>query len=325
MPHTSVISGITGQCGSILAEKLLAKGHRVVGIVRRTSTEYKWRLAGIVDSPNLTLASGDLTDQTSLDAIVKTYNPDYFYNAAAMSHVGVSFNQPVLTGDVTGLGVTRCLEAIKRFAPKCRFLQFSTSELFGDGVEVPQNEGTPFSINSPYACSKIYSFYMTQLYAKMGIFASNMIMFNSESPRRGLEFVTRKITRAVARISLGLQKELVLWDLTPQRDWSSAYDTMDAAIKIVEHAEPDTFIVASGKTHGIVEFLNIAFSHMGLLWEDWVRVDSSKARPVEVPLLCGDASKAKRVLGWEPKCSFKDLVCGMVDADIERAKCGIEY
>lgn len=313
----SMISGITGQCGSYLAEMLLGMGHTVVGIVRRTSDEYKWRLSEIISNKNLILCSGDITDQNSINRIIDIYKPNYFYNAASQSHVGLSYNQPVLTGEVTGLGAVKCLEAIREHAPECRFLQFSTSEMFGHAKEIPQDEDTPFDVQSPYACAKLYSYYMTKLYAKAyGLFAANMIMFNSESPKRGLDFVTRKITNAVAKIQAGLQNELILWDLTPKRDWSYVGDTMDAAIKILNYKEPDTFVISSGETHSVQEFCEEAFKCVELDWKNYVKVDKSKARPSEVPILMGCSDKAKRLLGWYPRTTFKELVCMMVSADI---------
>jgi len=315
---TVVITGITGQCGSELAEKLIARGDKVVGIVRRTSDENKWRLSNIINNDKLTLCSGDITDQHSIDNIVKEYNPEWFFNAAAQSHVGESFRQPILTGEITGLGVTKCLEAVNNFAPDCKFLQFSTSEMYGNAVEVPQSENTPFDVKSPYAAAKLYGYYMTKLYHDAySMHCSNMIMFNSEGPRRGLNFVTRKITRAVARIKLGLQDKLTLWDLTPRRDWSYVGDTMNAAIKILEHDKPDTFVVSSGKTHTIAEFCEAAFSSVDLNYRDFVVVDSSKARPSEVPVLRGDSRKITEELGWKPEVSFEKLVDIMVKNDIE--------
>lgn len=313
-----VLSGITGQCGSVLAEKLLERGDKVVGIVRRTSSEYKWRLNNIVTNKNLILCSGDITDQHSIDNIADEHKPDWFINTASMSHVGDSFKQPVLTGEITGLGVTKCLEAIRKFAPNCRFLQFSTSEMFGDAKYAPQHENTPFDAKSPYAAAKLYGYYMTDLYKNAyGLHCSNMIMFNTEGPRRGLNFVTRKISMAVANIYLGHQDKLVLWDLSPRRDWSYVGDSMNAAIKILEYDSPDTFVVSSGETHTIEEFCKVAFEYVGLNYKDYVVVDKSKARPSEVPLLKGDSTKIRNMLGWVPKVQFKELVEMMVESDID--------
>lgn len=317
--QTSMITGITGQCGSVLAELLLNKGHRVIGIVRRTSDEYKWRLKSIMNNSNLILNSGDITDQNSIDIAVCRHQPDFFYNAASQSHVGISFNQPLLTGEVTGLGVVKCLESIRKFASHCRFLQFSTSEMFGATTEVPQDENTPFDVCSPYAAAKLYGFYMTKLYAKAyNLFASNMIMFNTEGPTRGLNFVTRKITRAVAMIKAGLLNELILWDLSPQRDWSYVGDSMDAAYRILQHSEPDIFVVASGESHSIQEFVEIAFDYVKLNWKQYVKIDESRSRPAEVPVLRGCSDKIKDKLGWRPQVSFEQLVHMMVDDDIRK-------
>jgi GDPmannose 4,6-dehydratase len=323
---TYVISGISGQCGSILAEKLLNEGQTVIGIIRRTSDEYKWRISHLLNNKNLILCSGDITDQNSIDSIIKERKPDYFINTAAQSHVGVSFKQPILTAEVTGLGVVKCLESIRKYAPSCRFLQFSTSEMFGATNEIPQSETTPFDACSPYAASKIFAFYMTKYYAEAyNMFCSNMILFNTESEKRGLNFVTRKITNAVAKIYLGLQNRLVLWDLSPKRDWLYTRDSMDGALKILHHHSPDTFVISSGKTHTVKAFCEAAFSCVNLSWQNYVIVDKSKARIRDVPILCGNNTKAKQILGWEPTTSFNELIDIMVEDDIRKIKNGQHY
>lgn len=323
-----IITGVTGQCGSILAEILLGRGQQVIGIVRRTSNEHKWRIEHLsrMYHDQLILCSGDITDQSSIDHIVQKYQPDYFINAAAQSHVGISFVQPILTAEITGIGVLKCLESLRKYAPHCRFLQFSTSEMFGNANEVPQNENTLFDARSPYAASKIFAFYITKYYAEAyNMFCSNMILFNTESEKRGLNFVTRKITNAVAKIVLGIQNKLTLWDLSPKRDWLYARDSMEGALKILHYDVPDTFVIASGKTKTVQEFCEAAFANQGLLWEDYVVIDKSKARPCEVPILCGDYSKAKKLLGWEPKTSFEELVNIMVKDDIRKIQNGQNF
>jgi GDPmannose 4,6-dehydratase len=319
---TYIISGVTGQCGSFLAEMLLERGETVVGIIRRTSNEHKWRIAHL---NKLILCSGDITDQSSIDNIVQEYQPDYFINTAAQSHVGISFKQPVLTAEVTGIGVVKCLEALRKYAPLCRFLQFSTSEMFGDAMS-PQNEKTRFDARSPYAASKIFAFYITKHYTEAyNMFCSNMILFNTESERRGLNFVTRKITNAVAKIVLGKTNKLILWDLKPMRDWLYARDSMEGALKILHYDKPDTFVIASGQTRSVKDFCKAAFDSQGLNWEHYVEIDKSKARPCEVPILCGDYTKANLLLGWEPRTSFKELVSIMVEDDIKKIQNGQEY
>ncbi len=315
----ALITGITGQDGSFLAELLLEKGYKVYGLVRRSSSENFERIAHIRNK--IELLQGDLLDQTSLIEAVKESEPDEIYNLAAQSFVPTSWNQPVLTGEFTALGVTRMLEAIRKVNPKIKFYQASSSEMIGKSKEIPQNENTPFHPRSPYGVAKVYGHCITVNYRESyGIFACSGILFNHESERRGLEFVTRKITDAVARIKLGMQKELLLGNLDSKRDWGFAGDYVKAMWLMLQHNEADDYVIATGESHSVREFCEVAFSHVGLNYKDYVKVDPKFIRPAEVDLLIGDSSKAKRVLGWEPKVKFRELVEMMVDADLKRLK-----
>ena len=317
MTKRALITGITGQDGSYLAELLLEKGYDVFGLVRRSATPSTERIAHILDK--VTLVVGEMTDQTSLMDAVQAAQPDEVYNLAAQSFVGDSWTVPMSTGDVDGLGVTRILEAIRRVKPDARFYQAATSEMYGKVHEVPQSETTPFHPRSPYGVGKVYGFFITQNYREsFDMHASNGILFNHESPRRGLEFVTRKITDHVARIKLGQIKELRLGNLDSKRDWGFAGDYVRAMWLMLQQDAPDDFVCATGETHTVREFCEIAFSRVGLDYKDHVVTDSKFVRPAEVELLLGDPGKAKRVLGWEPTVSFEGLVEMMVDADIER-------
>jgi GDPmannose 4,6-dehydratase len=314
---TALITGITGQDGSYLAELLLSKGYRVVGIVRRSSTTPYERIAHLVDK--IELLSADLLDQTSLmDAIGQTA-PDEIYNLAAQSFVATSWTQPVLTGEFTALGVTRLLEAAKRAAPKARFYQASSSEQFGQVQETPQKETTPFYPRSPYGVAKMYGHWITVNYREsFGMFAVSGILFNHESPRRGLEFVTRKVSDAVARIKLGLANEVLLGNLQAHRDWGFAGDYVDAMWRMLQQDSPDDYVVGTGEKWTVQQLCEEAFSHVDLDWREFVKTDQRFVRPAEVELLVADSSKAKRVLGWEPKVRFRALVRMMVDADLAR-------
>ena len=314
---TALITGITGQDGSYLAELLLSKGYQVVGVARRSSTVTNERIEHLLD--DVTIVQGDLHDQGSLLGMLEEYKPTEVYNLAAQSFVPTSWNQPALTGDITALGVTRILEAIRFVNSKIRFYQASSSEMFGRVVEVPQCETTPFYPRSPYGVAKVYGHWITVNYREsFGIFATSGILFNHESPRRGLEFVTRKISNGVARIKLGLASELRLGNLESQRDWGFAGDYVEAMWLMLQHHEPGNFVVGTGETHSVREFCEIAFDHVGLDYHDYVIQDERFYRPAEVDLLISDPSKARNVLGWEPSVNFKDLVTMMVDADIDR-------
>jgi GDPmannose 4,6-dehydratase len=315
---TALITGITGQDGSYLAELLLDQGYRVVGMTRRTSTDVHERIAHLVDE--IEFVSGDLLDQSSITSIVRDVKPDEVYNLAAQSFVPTSWQQPVLTGEFTALGVTRVLEAIRTTDPSIRFYQASSSEMFGKVVETPQRESTPFYPRSPYGVAKVYAHWITVNYRESyNIFATSGICFNHESSRRGKEFVTRKISDGAARIKLGLAKELRLGNLDAQRDWGFAGDYVRAMWLMLQQLEPDDFVIATGRTHSVRDFVRIAFEAAGLgSYEPYVVVDERFVRPAEVDLLIGDPSKAKRVLGWEPKVSFEELVEMMVRADIDR-------
>ena len=316
---TALITGITGQDGSYLAELLLSKGYRVVGMVRRASTVTHERIQHILD--DIVIIQGDLTDQGSLLSIFEEYEPSEVYNLAAQSFVPTSWNQPALTGDVTALGVTRMLEAIRFANSKIKFYQASSSEMFGKVVEVPQSETTPFYPRSPYGVAKVYGHWITVNYREsFDLFAVSGILFNHESPRRGLEFVTRKISDGVARIKLGLAKDLHLGNLESRRDWGFAGDYVKAMWLMVQQEAPDNFVVGTGETHSVREFCEIAFTHVGLDYNDFVVQDQRFYRPAEVDLLVADASKAGKVLGWEPRVTFKDLVTMMIEADLERLK-----
>jgi GDPmannose 4,6-dehydratase len=314
---TAVITGITGQDGSYLAELLLSKGYKVVGVARRASTVNYERIEHLLD--NITVVQGDLSDQGSLISLLEEHQPSEVYNLAAQSFVPTSWNQPALTGDVTALGVTRILEAIRYVDPKIRYYQASSSEMFGKVVEVPQREATPFYPRSPYGVAKVYGHFITINYREsFNIFAVSGILFNHESPRRGLEFVTRKITDAVARIKLGMAKEVRLGNLESQRDWGFAGDYVDAMWRMLQQDQPDNFVIGTGVTHSVQEFCEIAFGRVGLDYKDHVVVDERYYRPAEVDLLIADASKAGKILGWEPQVEFKQLVEMMVDSDLKR-------
>jgi GDPmannose 4,6-dehydratase len=315
--RTALITGITGQDGSYLAELLLGKGYRVVGIVRRSSTTPYERISHLVDQ--VELLSADLLDQHSLVDAMQECKPDEIYNLAAQSFVQTSWTQPVLTGEFTALGVTRMLEAVRKAAPKARFYQASSSEMFGKVVETPQRETTPYYPRSPYGVAKCYGHWITVNYREsFGLYAVSGILFNHESPRRGLEFVTRKVTDGVARIKLGHQRELHLGNLDARRDWGFAGDYVDAMWRMLQQDEPDDYVVGTGETWSVRQLCEIAFECAGLNWEDHVVFDQKFMRPAEVDLLVADPSKAKRVLGWEPKVGFKELVQMMYDADLER-------
>lgn len=316
---SALISGITGQDGSYLAEFLLKKGYKVFGIVRRSSTEPCERIQHIRNQ--LTLLQGDLLDQRSLIDAFKEANPNEVYNLGAQSFVPTSWNQPVLTGEVTSLGVTRMLEALRIAKPKAKFYQASSSEMFGKVKEAPQTEKTPFYPRSPYGVAKVYGHWITVNYRESyKIFACSGILFNHESPRRGLEFVTRKVTHGVARIKLGLAKELCLGNLEAKRDWGFAGDYVKAMWLMLQQKKADDYVIATGKTHSVRELCETAFNYVGLDYKKYVKVDPKFIRPAEVDFLVGDASKAKKILGWEPKVNFEQLINMMVDADLKRVK-----
>ena len=311
----ALITGITGQDGSYLAEALLQKGYEVVGMVRRSSTVNYERIAHIQGS--IDFVNGDLLDQISLIDAIKIHEPDEIYNLAAQSFVQTSFGQPVLTGETTALSVTRMLDAIRIVNPKIRFYQASSSEMFGKVAEVPQTEATPFHPRSPYGVAKVYGHWITVNYRESyNLHASSGILFNHESPRRGLEFVTRKISYGAASIKLGLEEKLSLGNLDAKRDWGFAGDYVEAMWMMLQQEQPDDYVICSGMTHSVREFCDLAFNHLGLNYEDHVVVDEQFFRPAEVDLLVGDYGKAKRVLAWEPSTSFKDLVAMMVEADL---------
>jgi len=314
---TALITGITGQDGSYLAEFLLAKGYRVVGVVRRSSTTPYERIAHLVD--RIEMVSADLLDQTSLTEAVHDCQPDEIYNLGAQSFVQASWFQPVLTGEFTALGVTRILEAMKKAAPKARFYQASSSEMFGKVHETPQRETTPYYPRSPYGVAKVYGHWITVNYREsFGLYAVSGILFNHESPRRGTEFVTRKVSDAVARIKLGQQKELLLGNLDARRDWGFAGDYVEAMWLMLQQKEPDDFVIGTGDTRSVRELCEVAFKHAGLDYRDYVKQDPKFFRPAEVDLLVADASKARKKLGWKPTVTFEQLVKMMVDADLER-------
>ncbi|MBI5839980.1 MAG: GDP-mannose 4,6-dehydratase [Chloroflexi bacterium] len=316
---TALITGITGQDGSYLAELLLKKGYCVIGVARRSSTVNFERINHLLD--DITVVQGDLQDQGSLLAFLEEYKPTEVYNLAAQSFVPTSWNQPALTGDVTALGVTRLLEAIRFVNPKIRFYQASSSEMFGKVMEVPQSESTPFYPRSPYGVAKVYGHWITVNYREsFNLFAASGILFNHESPRRGLEFVTRKISNGVARIKLDMANELRLGNLDAQRDWGFAGDYVEAMWLMLQQDEPDNFVIGTGETHSVREFCEIAFGHVGLDYGKFVVQDERFYRPAEVDLLISDPSKARSKLGWEPAVPFKELVTMMVDADLERLK-----
>ncbi len=315
----ALITGITGQDGSYLAELLLEKGYEVWGMVRRSSTENFERINHIKDK--LHLEQGDLLDQLSILELVEESRPDEIYNLAAQSFVPTSWKQPILTGEFDAMGVTRVLEAIRQLNKKIRFYQASSSEMFGKVVEVPQTEKTPFYPRSPYGVAKVYGHFITVNYRESyGIFAASGILFNHESPRRGLEFVTRKVTDGAARIKLGVQDKLALGNLDAKRDWGYAGDYVRAMWLMLQHDRPDNFVVASGKNHSVRDLCQAAFAHLGLDYRDHVVTDPRFVRPAEVDVLLGDSAYTKKTLGWEPDVSFEQMVCMMVDADMQRLK-----
>jgi GDPmannose 4,6-dehydratase len=319
MTKKALITGITGQDGSYLAEFLLSQGYQVIGMVRRTSTVTFGRIEHIQDQ--ITLAHGDLLDQTSMLDLMREYKPDEIYNLAAQSFVPVSWKQPVLTGEFTALGVTRMLEAMRTIVPEARFYQASSSEMFGKVREVPQNEKTPFYPRSPYGVAKVYGHWITVNYRESyDLFACSGILFNHESPRRGLEFVTRKVTHGVAQIKLGLANELQLGNLDSHRDWGYAGDYVRAMWLMLQQDRPDDYVVGTGETHSVRELCEVAFGCANLDWERYVLSAQEFYRPAEVDLLVSDPAKARKVLGWEPKVSFEELIKMMVAADIAHLK-----
>ncbi len=316
-PKRALITGVTGQDGSHLAELLLDKGYEVFGVTRRASTENVERIAHLAD--RITLLQGDLLDPSSLDAALREARPAEVYNLAAQSFVPTSWNQPVLTAEFTAVGVTRMLEAIRAVDPEIRFYQASSSEMFGKVREVPQNELTPFHPRSPYGVAKTYGHYITVNYRESyGLFAASGILFNHEGPRRGLEFVTRKISDGVARIKLGLADQLRLGNLAAERDWGFAGDYVEAMWLMLQQDEPADYVIATGQPHSVRDFAELAFERAGIDWERHVVSDPAFLRPAEVDRLVGDSSKARAELGWEPRTSFRELVELMVDADLER-------
>ena len=316
MTKQALITGVTGQDGSYLAELLLEKGYEVLGMVRRSSTVNFERIAHLQDK--ITFVPGDLLDEISMIHILQEHRPHEVYNLAAQSFVQTSFGQPVLTGETTALGVTRLLDAIRLVDPEIRFYQASSSEMFGKVHEVPQTETTPFHPRSPYGVAKVYGHWITLNYRESyGLHATSGILFNHESPRRGLEFVTRKISHTVAQIKLGLVDELRLGNLDAQRDWGFAGDYVEAMWLMLQREIPEDFVICTGQTHSVREFCEVAFGHAGLNWEEHVVVDETFFRPAEVDLLVGDATKADEMLGWKPETSFESLVTMMVDADID--------
>src|SRR5919108_3887687 len=313
----ALITGITGQDGSYLAEFLLGKGYGVYGMVRRASFQRFDRIQHILD--RVEIIEGDLTDQSSLDDAIKTIAPDEVYNLASQSFVPTSWNQPVLTADVTGTGVTRILEAIRKHKPDARFYQASTSEMFGKVRATPQNETTPFYPRSPYGVSKVYAHWITINYRESyNIFACSGICFNHESPRRGLEFISRKVTDGVARIKLGLADQLKLGNLEARRDWGFAGDYVEAMWLMLQQDQPEDYVIATGESHSVRDLVEIAFGYVGLPVEPYVVVDSKFFRPAEVDLLIGDASQARARLGWQPAVSFREMIHMMVEADLKR-------
>ncbi len=317
MAKRALITGVSGQDGSYLAELLLSKGYEVWGIVRRLSAENYERIEHIRDQ--ITLVQGDLLDQSSLAAALTESEPDEVYNLAAQSFVPTSWTQPVLTAEFTSVGVTRLLEAIRQVNPRVRFYQASSSEMYGKVREVPQGEDTPFYPRSPYGVAKVYGHFITVNYRESyDMHCTSGILFNHESPRRGLEFVTRKVSNGVARIKLGLQTELAMGNLEAQRDWGFAGDYVEAMWLMLQQDEPDDYVIATGETHSVERLVEVAFSHAGLDWHDHVKMDERFVRPAEVDLLIGDRSKAENELGWTPTVGFEQLVQMMVDADLER-------
>jgi GDPmannose 4,6-dehydratase len=314
---TALITGITGQDGSYLAEFLLEKGYEVVGIVRRTSHDSYERIGHLLS--RVRVVPADLLDQHSLTSVIRDTRPDEIYNLAAQSFVPTSWSQPVLTGEFTALGVTRILEAVRLAHPGARFYQASSSEMFGKVAETPQHEGTPFYPRSPYGVAKVYGHWITVNYRdSYGLYAVSGILFNHESPRRGLEFVTRKVSDGVARIKLGLASELRLGNLDAHRDWGFAGDYVDAMWRMLQQPEPEDYVVGTGVSHSVRDLAQVAFAHVGLDWQDHVRVDQQLVRPAEVDHLLADPHKARTNLGWEPRVSFEDMIRMMVDHDVAR-------
>jgi len=323
MSKRAIITGITGQDGSYLAELLLDKGYEVIGVVRRSSAPNLWRIEHLLD--RVTLKPADLLDQLSILRLIDAVEPDEFYNLAAMSFVPASWDQPMLTADFNSLGITRVLDAVRHVNPKIKLYQASSSEMFGKVREVPQTELTPFYPRSPYGVSKVFGHYITVNYRESyGMFAVSGILFNHESPRRGLEFVTRKVTEGVARIRLGMTDHLALGNLDAARDWGFAGDYVRAMWLMLQQPEPDDYVIATGVSHTVRDLVQSAFGHVGLDWQKHVRIDPQFLRPAEVDHLIGDASKAKATLGWTPEVDFTTLVEMMVDADMVRLASGRE-
>lgn len=326
MTKRALITGITGQDGSYLTELLLEKGYEVYGIIRRSSSFNTERIDHLYQDPHepnarLKMFYGDLNDSSSLNTILRRTEPDEIYNLGAQSHVRVSFDVPEYTGEVTGLGTVRILEAIRETGIRPRFYQASSSELFGKALEVPQTERTPFHPRSPYACAKAYAYHITVNYRESyGLFAGNGILFNHESERRGETFVSRKITRAATRIKLGLQEKLYLGNLDARRDWGYAKDYVKAMWLMLQAESADDYVIATGETHSVKDFLHEAFGYLDLDWREYVDIDPRYYRPAEVDLLQGDASKARKELGWQPEVNFKDLVRLMIDHDEKLAR-----
>lgn len=319
MTKRALITGVTGQDGSYLAELLLDKGYEVFGLVRRSSVDTSPRIAHLLD--RITFIQADLLDQSSLISALRQARPQEVYNLAAQSFVPTSWHQPVLTAEFTALGVTRMLEAIRTIAPEIRFYQASSSEMFGNPPETPQRESTPFHPRSPYGVAKVYGHYITVNYRESyGLFACSGILFNHESPRRGVEFVTRKVTQGVARIKLGLGKELRLGNLEAKRDWGYAGDYVEAMWLMLQQSEPDDFVVGTGLAHSVADLVKIAFESAGLNWRDFVKTDPDFLRPAEVDHLLADTTKARQVLQWQPKMSFSQLISTMVEHDLHRVK-----
>jgi len=321
----ALVTGITGQDGSYLAEFLLKKGYEVWGLIRRSSSFHTGRIDHLYqdphENPRLRLVYGDLSDGSNLSSLVKDIQPDEVYNLGAQSHVRVSFEMPIFTVDTDGLGTLRLLEAIRSCGKEIRFYQASSSEMYGKAAETPQNESTPFHPRSPYGCAKVYGFWQTVNYREAyGFFACNGILFNHESPRRGETFVTRKITRAATRIKLGLQRKLYLGNLEARRDWGFAGDYVEAMWLMLQHDEPDDYVVATGQSHSVKEFAAEVFGYLDLDWREHVEIDPRYFRPSEVDVLQGDASKAREVLGWEPKVGFRELTRMMVEEDMKIAR-----
>jgi len=318
----AVITGITGQDGSHLADILLDKGYKVVGMSRRRSGGGDWRIQHLLEHPNFILEFADVTDSGSLHRLVEKHAPDEFYNLAAQSFVALSWHEPVHTGMVTAIGVTNCLEALRNVKPDTRFYQASSSEMFGKVRKMPQNELTPFHPRSPYGVAKVYGYWMTRNYRESyDMFTCNGILFNHEGPRRGIEFVTRKITDGAARIHLGQQNTLSLGNLDARRDWGHAIDYMEAAWLMLQQEHPDDFVIATGVAHSIRDLLEIVFKELGLDYKKYVRIDPKFYRPAEVDILLGDPTKAKDVLGWKPRYTFEGMIKEMLSKDIMRLTC----